>query len=64
MFPDTMAGWSGVVGADPDGILYVNVNEIPWFYQLIQRGNGWEDRYLRASCFIGLIAGLLRTGPV
>ncbi|MEX0599427.1 MAG: PQQ-binding-like beta-propeller repeat protein [Rhodothermales bacterium] len=26
--------WGGSA-ADPDGILYVNINEMPWFYQLI-----------------------------
>lgn len=26
--------WGGSA-ADPDGMLYVNINEIPWFYQLI-----------------------------
>ncbi|SHM83561.1 quinoprotein glucose dehydrogenase [Cyclobacterium lianum] len=36
MFPGYDGGmeWGGAA-ADPDGILYVNVNEIPWFYQLV-----------------------------
>ena len=36
IFPGYDGGmeWGGAA-ADPDGILYVNVNEIPWFYQLI-----------------------------
>lgn len=36
MFPGYDGGmeWGGSA-ADPDGILYVNVNEMPWFYQLI-----------------------------
>lgn len=36
MFPGYDGGmeWGGSA-ADPDGILYVNVNEIPWFYQLV-----------------------------
>ncbi len=36
MFPGYDGGmeWGGAA-ADPDGILYVNVNELPWFYQLI-----------------------------
>lgn len=36
MFPGYDGGmeWGGAA-TDPDGILYVNVNEIPWFYQLI-----------------------------
>ena len=37
IFPGYDGGmeWGGSA-ADPDGILYVNVNEIPWFYQLVQ----------------------------
>ncbi len=36
MFPGFDGGmeWGGAA-ADPEGILYVNVNEIPWFYQLV-----------------------------
>jgi quinoprotein glucose dehydrogenase len=36
IFPGYDGGfeWGGSA-ADPDGILYVNINEIPWFYQLI-----------------------------
>nr|MBI1228717.1 PQQ-binding-like beta-propeller repeat protein [Cytophagales bacterium] len=36
MFPGYDGGmeWGGAA-ADPYGILYVNVNEIPWFYQLV-----------------------------
>ena len=32
--PDGGFEWGGS-GADPDGILYANVNEIPWFYQMV-----------------------------
>jgi quinoprotein glucose dehydrogenase len=36
MFPGYDGGmeWGGAA-ADPDGVLYVNVNEIPWYYQLL-----------------------------
>jgi len=36
IFPGYDGGmeWGGSA-ADPDGILYVNINEIPWFYQLV-----------------------------
>ncbi|WP_375582396.1 PQQ-binding-like beta-propeller repeat protein [Cyclobacterium xiamenense] len=36
MFPGYDGGmeWGGAA-ADPGGIVYVNVNEIPWFYQLV-----------------------------
>ncbi|WP_339903482.1 PQQ-binding-like beta-propeller repeat protein [uncultured Cyclobacterium sp.] len=36
IFPGYDGGmeWGGAA-ADPEGILYVNVNEIPWFYQLV-----------------------------
>ena len=36
MFPGYDGGmeWGGSA-ADPQGILYVNVNEMPWFYQLV-----------------------------
>ena len=32
--PDGGFEWGGAA-ADPDGILYANVNEIPWFYQMV-----------------------------
>jgi quinoprotein glucose dehydrogenase len=32
--PDGGFEWGGAA-ADPDGILYANLNEIPWFYQMI-----------------------------
>lgn len=32
--PDGGFEWGGAA-ADPDGILYANVNEIPWFYRMI-----------------------------
>ena len=40
IFPGYDGGmeWGGSA-ADPDGILYVNVNEIPWFYQLVPTKN-------------------------
>ncbi|NND32893.1 MAG: c-type cytochrome, partial [Saprospiraceae bacterium] len=40
IFPGFDGGmeWGGSA-ADPDGILYVNVNEIPWFYQMIPTKN-------------------------
>ncbi|MEM7396818.1 MAG: PQQ-binding-like beta-propeller repeat protein, partial [Verrucomicrobiota bacterium] len=36
IFPGYDGGmeWGGAA-ADPEGILYVNINELPWFYQLI-----------------------------
>ncbi len=39
IFPGYDGGmeWGGSA-ADPDGILYVNINELPWFYQLIPTG--------------------------
>jgi quinoprotein glucose dehydrogenase len=39
--PDGGMEWGGAA-ADPDGIVYVNVNEMPWFYQLLptQQSNG------------------------
>jgi quinoprotein glucose dehydrogenase len=38
--PDGGFEWGGAA-ADPDGILYANVNEIPWIYQLVPtRGAG------------------------
>ena len=47
--------WGGSA-ADPDGILYVNVNEIPWFYQLIPTKNpdgsplSYGESFYRISC--------------
>ncbi len=47
--------WGGSA-ADPEGILYVNVNEIPWFYQLvpIKRPDGsalpFGERQYRINC--------------
>lgn len=40
IFPGFDGGmeWGGSA-ADPEGILYVNVNEIPWFYQLVPTKN-------------------------
>ncbi len=32
--PDGGFEWGGAA-ADPDGILYANLNEIPWFYQMV-----------------------------
>jgi quinoprotein glucose dehydrogenase len=32
--PDGGFEWGGAA-ADPDGVLYANVNEIPWFYQMV-----------------------------
>jgi quinoprotein glucose dehydrogenase len=56
--PDGGFEWGGAA-ADPDGILYANVNEIPWFYQMVptRRADGGpvttgERQYLIqcASC--------------
>jgi quinoprotein glucose dehydrogenase len=56
--PDGGFEWGGTA-ADPDGILYANVNEIPWFYQMVptRRADGGpvtagERQYLIhcASC--------------
>ena len=57
MFPGYDGGmeWGGSA-ADPDGILYVNVNEIPWFYQLVPtwhsdgRPISKGERYYRSNC--------------
>ena len=57
MFPGYDGGveWGGAA-SDPDGILYVNVNEMPWFYQLIptRRPDGssfpYGERLYRAQC--------------
>lgn len=56
--PDGGFEWGGTA-ADPDGILYANINEIPWGYQMIptrspagQPLSSGERRYmsLYASC--------------
>jgi quinoprotein glucose dehydrogenase len=57
MFPGFDGGieWGGSA-ADPDGILYVNVNEIPWFYQLVstRQADGspltYEEKFYRVHC--------------
>ena len=57
MFPGYDGGmeWGGSA-ADPEGILYVNVNEIPWFYQLVPttKPDGSPlpvgERYFRIHC--------------
>jgi len=57
IFPGFDGGmeWGGSA-ADPDGILYVNINEIPWFYQLIptKQDDGSPfpvgERLYRAQC--------------
>lgn len=57
MFPGYDGGmeWGGSA-ADPDGILYVNVNEMPWFYQLVstRKADGSllpnGERYYRIEC--------------
>ncbi len=57
MFPGYDGGmeWGGAA-SDPDGILYVNVNEMPWFYQLIptRQPDGspfpYGERLYRAQC--------------
>lgn len=57
MFPGYDGGveWGGAA-ADPEGILYVNVNEMPWFYQLIptQQADGSAlsagEKHYRALC--------------
>ncbi len=67
MFPGYDGGmeWGGSA-ADPDGILYVNVNEIPWFYQLVPTTNpdgqplSPGERYYRANC--ASCHGIDRTG--
>lgn len=67
MFPGYNGGmeWGGGA-ADPDGIYYVNINEIPWFLQMVETRNpdgsplapGEQDyRGLCAACH-----GLDRTG--
>lgn len=67
IFPGFDGGfeWGGSA-ADPDGILYANVNEIPWFYQLVPttRPNGSPlplgERHYRVEC--ASCHGLDRTG--
>jgi quinoprotein glucose dehydrogenase len=57
MFPGYDGGmeWGGSA-ADPEGILYVNVNEMPWFYQLVPttKPDGTPlptgERYFRIHC--------------
>ncbi len=57
IFPGFDGGmeWGGAA-ADPDGILYVNVSEMPWYYQLVQtKKEGGEDysageRVYRVHC--------------
>ncbi|MCB0685411.1 MAG: PQQ-binding-like beta-propeller repeat protein [Saprospiraceae bacterium] len=57
IFPGYDGGmeWGGSA-ADPEGILYVNVNEIPWFYQLVPtRGSDGKalpfgERNYRVQC--------------
>src|SRR5690606_20352407 len=57
--------WGGSA-ADPGGILYVNINEIPWFYQLIpttqEDGSPLPrgERHYRINC--AACHGLDRTG--
>lgn len=67
IFPGFDGGmeWGGSA-ADPDGILYVNVNEIPWFYQLvpIRAADGkplpFGERNYRVQC--AACHGIDRTG--
>ena len=72
IFPGYDGGfeWGGNA-ADPDGILYVNVNEIPWFYQLVPTASedgerlSIGERYYRvrcASCHGLDLAGNLASG--
>ena len=57
IFPGYDGGmeWGGSA-ADPEGILYVNVNEIPWFYQLVPTKNpdgsslSYGESFYRISC--------------
>ncbi|MEM9723647.1 MAG: c-type cytochrome, partial [Bacteroidota bacterium] len=57
MFPGYDGGmeWGGAA-SDPNGILYVNINEMPWFYQLIPTtkpdGSPFPvgERLYRAQC--------------
>lgn len=67
MFPGYDGGmeWGGSA-ADPDGILYVNVNEMPWFYQLVPTSNAdgsplpQGERFYRINC--ASCHGIDRTG--
>ncbi len=67
MFPGYDGGmeWGGAA-SDPEGILYVNINEMPWFYQLIptQKADGspfpFGERLYRAQC--ASCHGIDRTG--
>ena len=67
IFPGYDGGmeWGGSA-ADPDGILYVNINEIPWFYQLVPTASGdgelisRGERYYRVRC--ASCHGLDKTG--
>ncbi len=57
IFPGYDGGmeWGGSA-ADPNGILYVNVNEVPWFYQLIPTKSpdgsplSYGESFYRISC--------------
>lgn len=67
IFPGYDGGmeWGGSA-ADPDGILYVNVNEIPWFYQLVPTRSSdgkplpFGERNYRVQC--AACHGIDRTG--
>ena len=67
MFPGYDGGmeWGGSA-ADPEGILYVNVNEMPWFYQLVSTMNEdgsprpYGEMLYRTQC--GACHGQDRTG--
>ena len=67
MFPGYDGGmeWGGSA-ADPNGILYVNVNEIPWFYQLVPtqplkgKALSFGEVQYRIQC--GACHGLDKTG--
>lgn len=57
IFPGFDGGmeWGGSA-ADPDGILYTNVNEMPWFYQLIPtkladgKALSFGEKHYRINC--------------
>jgi quinoprotein glucose dehydrogenase len=59
--------WGGAA-ADPDGVYYVNVNEVPWIYQMIsnQRADGTPtsggERAYQQQC--ANCHGLARTGDL
>jgi quinoprotein glucose dehydrogenase len=67
IFPGFDGGfeWGGSA-ADPDGILYANINQIPWFYQLVPttRPDGTPlppgERHYRVEC--AACHGLDRSG--